>query len=82
MKFGVCIDGQNACPPEDVGGIPGYAHFLEAITDPAHEEHDSYLDWVGGSFDPAEFDLGAANAAVRRSAELLRRAASRVVRRR
>jgi hypothetical protein len=63
LKFAVCIDGQNACPPEDVGGIPGYAYFLEAITDPDHEEHDSYLEWVGGSFDPAEFDLGAANAA-------------------
>jgi hypothetical protein len=63
LKFAVCVDGQNACPPEDVGGVPGYAYFLDAITDPEHEEHDSYLEWVGGSFDPTEFELGAANAA-------------------
>jgi hypothetical protein len=62
LKFAVCLDGQNACPPEDVGGAPGYAYFLEAIADPSHEEHDSYLEWVGGFFDPAEFDLASANA--------------------
>jgi hypothetical protein len=63
LKLAVCIDGQNACPPEDVGGVPGYAYFLDAIADRGHDEHDSYLEWVGGSFDPTEFDLGAANAA-------------------
>jgi hypothetical protein len=62
LKFAVCIDGQNACPPEDVGGTGGYVEFLEAISDPTHEEHESYLEWVGGSFDPAEFDLANANA--------------------
>jgi hypothetical protein len=62
LKFAVCLDGQQACPPEDVGGTGGYVEFLEAISDPAHEEHESYLEWVGGSFDPAEFDLANANA--------------------
>lgn len=62
LKFAVCIDGQNACPPEDVGGTGGYVEFLEAISDPTHEEHESHLEWVGGSFDPAEFDLANANA--------------------
>jgi hypothetical protein len=66
LKFGVCIDGQNACPPEDVGGPWGYANMLQAITDPAHEEHDSYLRWVGGSFDPAAFELSEANSALQR----------------
>jgi hypothetical protein len=62
LKFAVCLDGQNACPPEDVGGTGGYAEFLEAISDPQHKEHESYLEWVGGSFDPAEFDLANTNA--------------------
>lgn len=61
LKFGVCVDGQNACPPEDVGGPPGYARFLEALSDPDDEEHESFLTWVGGSFDPTEFDLALAN---------------------
>ncbi len=66
LKFGVCIDGQNACPPEDVGGAPGYAAFLEAIADPDNEDHDHYLEWVGGSFDAAQFDLVTTNAALQR----------------
>ena len=66
LKFGVCLDGQNACPPEDVGGPPGYRRFLEAIADPEDEEHDDYLEWAGGSFHAAEFDLATANAALQR----------------
>jgi hypothetical protein len=62
LKFAVCLDGQNACPPEDVGGTGGYTEFLEAISDPQHDEHESYLEWVGGSFDPGEFNLANANA--------------------
>jgi hypothetical protein len=56
------LDGENACPPDDVGGASGYAYFLEAITDDAHEEHDDYVEWIGGPFDPAEFNLANANA--------------------
>jgi hypothetical protein len=56
-----CLAGENACPPEDVGGVWGYAHFLKAIVDPRHEEHESSLEWVGGDFDPHEFNLDAVN---------------------
>ncbi len=51
-----CIDGKRACPPEDCGGIGGYAEFLEAIKDPTHELHEDMLDWIGGEFDPEDFD--------------------------
>jgi len=51
-----CVDGKRACPPEDCGGIGGYAEFLEAIGDPANERHEDMLDWVGGSFDPEDFN--------------------------
>jgi hypothetical protein len=56
-----CIDGENACPPEDVGGAHGYAQFLAALADPRHEEHEQYLTWIGGRFDPSRFDLTAIN---------------------
>jgi hypothetical protein len=46
-----CLAGERACPPEDCGGVWGYELFLEALQDPKHEEHHSYLEWVGGSFD-------------------------------
>jgi hypothetical protein len=56
-----CLDGENACPPEDVGGPGGYAEFLTAIADPRHDEHEQFLSWVGGSFDPAKFNITAVN---------------------
>jgi hypothetical protein len=62
LKFAVCVDGQNACPPEDVGGVPGYEEFLGVIADPTHEEHEHYVGWSGGSFDPTDFDLAEVNA--------------------
>jgi hypothetical protein len=66
IDYPVCIKGKRACPPEDVGGVWGYDNFLEAIADPTHEEHDSYLEWIGGEFDPAAFDLDGVNERLRR----------------
>lgn len=66
LKHAVCLDGQNACPPEDVGGVGGYAEFLEAIADPRHEEYDHFLRWAGFHFDPGAFELAGANAALQR----------------
>ena len=66
LKHGVCLDGGGACPPEDVGGTGGYEEFLAALADPLHEEHDTYLVWVGYKFDPAVFNVAAANAALQR----------------
>ena len=40
-----CLDGERACPPEDVGGIPGYFEFCHALKDPSHEEHESNIVW-------------------------------------
>lgn len=56
-----CLAGKRNCPPEDCGGVWGYADFLEAIQDPEHPEHRDMLEWVGGSFDPEAFDLDEIN---------------------
>lgn len=61
-----CVAGENACPPEDVGGVWGYANFLHALQDPNHDEHDTYVEWIGGAFDPQAFDLAAANRRLKR----------------
>ena len=34
------IEVTGKCPPEDVGGFPGYYGFLDAMADPKHPEHD------------------------------------------
>jgi hypothetical protein len=65
LRLPLCLDGANACPLEDVGGPPGYAYFLEAIRDPAHEEHAAMLQWCGGAFDPAAFSVDHINANLR-----------------
>lgn len=57
----VCTAGENACPPEDVGGTGGYASFLEAIANPQHEQHQEMLDWIGYRFDPRACDLNVIN---------------------
>ncbi|WP_311979899.1 plasmid pRiA4b ORF-3 family protein [Bradyrhizobium diazoefficiens] len=36
----ILLDAAGRCPPEDVGGAPGYAEYLDAISDPAHPEHE------------------------------------------
>jgi hypothetical protein len=66
LKHAVCLDGENACPPEGCHGAGGYAELLEAIADPTHEDHDDLLDWLGGPFDPTAFDLAAVNVALQR----------------
>lgn len=57
----LCIDGANACPPEDVGGLPGYTEFLTAMSDPAHQRHEEMRNWYGSDFDALAFDVLAAN---------------------
>lgn len=59
-----CVTGKRACPPEDVGGIWGYAEFLDALRDPEHPEHETMVEWSGGDFDPEAFDVDAVNAAL------------------
>jgi hypothetical protein len=71
MKLPQCLKGKRACPPEDVGGPWGYEGFLEAMRDPQNEEHESYLEWIGGEFDPEAFDLNAANQRLHQPAELV-----------
>ncbi len=53
------VGGHGACPPEDCGGPPGYAHLLEAIADPDHEDHAELSAWLGGKFDPTLVDEAA-----------------------
>lgn len=65
VKYPICLEGKRACPPEDVGGLRGYADYLEALADPTHEEHEMMLEW-NGPFDPEAFDAEQAGRAMRR----------------
>jgi hypothetical protein len=63
--YPLCIAGERAAPPDDVGGTPGYLEFLNAIGNPQHPEHEDMLIWIGGAFDPEGFDLNAINRTLR-----------------
>lgn len=65
-KYPLCLEGERACPPEDVGGIGGFYEFLEALADPKHEQHEELLQWIGGAFDPCEFDPAKATKAMKK----------------
>ena len=63
----VCLDGARACPPEDVGGVPGYTEFLKALRDPRHKEHEHYKAWISnysyyqGPYDSERFEMDTIN---------------------
>ncbi len=58
------LKGTGACPPEDCGGVGGYRHLLNVLKNPNCEEYEEMVDWLGGDFDPKDFNLGRARAMV------------------
>ena len=56
-----CLGGAYACPPEDSGGAWGYRNMLDALADPKHDEHETFVEWIGPDFDAEEFDLKEIN---------------------
>jgi hypothetical protein len=60
-----CLAGERCGPPEDAGGLFGYVHYLEAMADSSHDEHEDMLEWRG-PFDPELFSLAAVNRRLQR----------------
>jgi hypothetical protein len=65
IKYPLCLEGERACPPEDCGGIWGFADFLEVMCDPKHPEHREMKAWIGGKFDPNRFSVDQVNRELR-----------------
>ena len=61
IQYPVCVGGENACPPEDCGGTPGYEELKRKIADPKNKERIELLRWVGGYFNPFSFDANLIN---------------------
>lgn len=53
----ILIDGANACPPEDCGGIWGYRRILEALEHPRTKAAREYREWLGKDFNPQKFNI-------------------------
>ena len=56
VDYPAFVDCERRCPPEDVGGVPGFMQFLEAALDPLHAEHKDVVTWYGKPFDPVDID--------------------------
>ena len=56
VDYPAFVDGERRCPPEDVGGVPGFMQCLEAVLDPLHVEHNEVVTWYGKPFDPVDLD--------------------------
>ncbi len=59
-----CIDGARACPPEDCGGVWGYAELVSALADPKHERHEELAELVSPEWSPERFDVRLADRLV------------------
>ena len=55
------VSGENACPPEDCGGIHGYKELLEVLKNTKHHEYRETKVWVGSKFNPTNFSVDARN---------------------
>ena len=68
VRYPRCVDGENACPPEDVGGIRGYADFLRVLRNPRHEDYEHLRTWSRRGrrdFDPHRFVIEKVNEVLR-----------------
>jgi len=65
QRYPLCLEGERACPPEDIGGASGYDEYLRALADPGHERHEELLSWRG-PFDPETFDAARATRQMRK----------------
>ena len=65
VRYPRCIGGRRAAPPEDCGGIWGYADLLNILANPRHDEHPARLEWLGidaaAQFRPEAFDPDIVN---------------------
>lgn len=64
QAYPACIAGEGACPPEDSGGAYGFQDLKEILAGPPGADRDEMREWAGSDYDPARFDLAAANTAV------------------
>jgi len=56
-----CIRGKRSCPPEDCGGIWGYQHLVEVMSNKKHKEYKSMKAWLGEDFDAEAIDIDLIN---------------------
>lgn len=67
----LCLAGARSCPQEDVGGVWGYQHMLEVLSNPNHPERDEFIDWVREGYDPGYFSCEEVNLELQKQTDKL-----------
>ena len=65
LKLPCCTADVGACPPEDCGGVWGYAELLEGLRSGSAARKKEIRSWLGGNIDPEAFDPKVADRALR-----------------
>jgi hypothetical protein len=60
-RYPTCLEGENAAPPEDCGGIPGFYGMLETLSNPKDPEYARIKEWMG-NFDPNRVSINKINS--------------------
>lgn len=58
------LKGKNACPPEDCGGVCGYANLLQVLNDPKSPDYLMMKNWVSPDFNPKKFSKAKVQRAI------------------
>lgn len=66
LRYPLVLAGRGACPPEDVGGVGGFYHFLEALENSQHPDHADRVEWWGETFNAESLDLDDINQTLAR----------------
>jgi len=64
-EYPICVSGKRNCPPEDCGGVWGYAEMLEILSQPDYEDYHDTLEWLGEEFNPEYFNKDEINELLR-----------------
>lgn len=65
-RYPVCLEGERACPPEDIGGAYGYGRLVAALRDEDHPEHAEMMAWFGRGIRPDAFEPELVTTLLRR----------------
>jgi len=56
VDYPVCLGGERACPPENIGGVFGYERHLQILFNPRHIFYEETQQLLG-AFEPEYFDV-------------------------
>ncbi len=65
LRLPLCIAAIGTPPPEDVGGVSGFAELRRILSDPQDEEYEDMKDWAD-SMGWKPFDMEQINEALKR----------------